>query len=148
MQEVVGTLSYLLVRLGRRLDRIMTRHAHEAGLSLNEYKLLFLLNNNEGVTLSDAIRETSIDLGQASRSSMQLQRKGLVSLLDDEIDRRKHHLRLTPLGNACFNKLYPERVRLEQSIRIGLKADQLPYLQEVLENILDNILNREDQENS
>ncbi len=141
--SVQELLSYHLIRLGRRLDLLQSRIAHREGLSLIGLKLLFLFDTKTPSTLSDAIRETSLDVGQASRAITQLIELGLMRQVESTKDKRRKKLLLTPTGASLKQRSMNTRAGIEQLLCQVAGEDQVDELKDTLEAMLERLTDME-----
>ncbi len=95
-------------------------YGREFGLSREEWRLLFLLADEDAVTSSDLVRRTTLDKVQVSRASQRLEEKGLITRAVAERDRRLRIYRCTGAGKTLFARALP---RVEA--RAGMILDEL-----------------------
>lgn len=139
--ELMDSLAYLLIRVGRRLDLMLARIAHEYRLAIIDLKILLLLNRSDCNTLADLIRETSLDRGQASRSVRAMAGKKLLRVVVDANDARRKNLLLTGEGRALAGEVLAKRRQLEawviRSIPAGSYGDFKAHMEMILERLDD-----------
>jgi DNA-binding MarR family transcriptional regulator len=83
-------------------------YRREYGLSREEWRLLFLLAEEERLTSIELARRTTLDTVQVSRASQRLQDKGFITRTVAEHDRRLRVYRATEAGRALFAEALPK----------------------------------------
>ncbi|MFV0491640.1 MAG: MarR family winged helix-turn-helix transcriptional regulator [Pseudorhodobacter sp.] len=97
-------LAVAAAHFSRRLEEV---YRGEAGLSREEWRVLFLLADIETLTSKELSRRSSLDKVQISRAAQRLERKGLLSGRAASSDRRLRDYTCTDSGRALFRALLP-----------------------------------------
>jgi DNA-binding MarR family transcriptional regulator len=94
MTDAVFETSLLVARL----VRAEARRSRPAGLSLSEFRALACLNAFPDCTLTELAEYLGLQLPTASKLADALYRAGNLTRREDERDRRRSRLALTPVG--------------------------------------------------
>jgi len=105
------------------------------GLSLNEWRVLGLANENEPVFFRDIRRLLNIDKGQLSRAIKQLVKKGILVSKESDMDARLVEVSTTPKGKNLHNKMLIYSEQRNEIIVQGLMRSEIKELFRVLEKI-------------
>ena len=84
---------------------LVNRHVYESAYSLSEVRVMYEINHTPVCTASDIKRTLQIDEGYLSRIIDKFVKQKLVKKMKSPKDGRIYMLKLTPKGNALFNKL-------------------------------------------
>ena len=80
---------------------MVTQHTMaELGITSTQASIVFMLAAGQGVTAADLAREYGIDASAVTRLIDRLEKRGLLSRVRSEEDRRVVRLALTPEGHA------------------------------------------------
>lgn len=132
-------LTFKLVRIGRIVDRITARLARLENMPVNDFKLLILIARLRSTNIKEAIRQTTIDPGNTSKSVKALVKQGLVRSVSDPRDGRKRHLEITQAGLDIIERAFPVRVGFDREICALFDRSDLARLDADLQRILDQI---------
>lgn len=89
--------------LARRFDEAM----RPIGLTSGQFSLLISLNRPEPPTLGSVARLLAMDRTTLTANLKPLERRGLLVVAPDEIDKRARRLRLTEAGRALLRQAVP-----------------------------------------
>lgn len=78
------------------------------GLSREEWRLLFLLDDAGSLDSLEVAQRTSLDKVQVSRAASKLEEKGLITREVPSSDRRLRHYSITPAGRTRFRQAFGE----------------------------------------
>ncbi|MFV0359742.1 MarR family winged helix-turn-helix transcriptional regulator [Tropicimonas sp.] len=107
--ELGGFFPYRLAVASEAFSRQLTEvYRRGYGLSREEWRLLFLLANEESVTSLELSRRTTLDKVQVTRAAQRLENKGLIDRNTPQEDRRLRIYRCTPDGRSLFRRVLPE----------------------------------------
>lgn len=106
--------------------------AHEE-LSVLEWQLLFSIARFGSCHMAFLTRHTSIDPAHGSRNAALLEKKGLVSRVEDPANKRRKLLSLTPMGIATFERIWPKARSVTSSITSRLNRSELDELKRLFE---------------
>ncbi|TNF19477.1 MAG: MarR family transcriptional regulator [Rhodobacteraceae bacterium] len=120
---------YQLAIVAEAFSRNLTQvYGREFGLSREEWRLLFLLAEEEEVTSPDLARRTTLDKVQVTRASQRLEEKGLLTRKVAESDRRLRIYRCTDAGRALFAEALPRVEGRARRILGEMSRDDLEAL--------------------
>jgi len=89
--------------VGRRFDECL----RPAGLTAGQFSLLMSLNRPEPPTIGSVAALLAMDRTSLTASLKPLERRGLVRIAVDPLDRRSRRLSLTPAGHAALLAALP-----------------------------------------
>lgn len=111
----------------------------EQGLFSGQQDILFLINNNAGITLSELSKELGIAAATASISVKRMEKAGFIIKKTDEDDARL--TRLYPTEKA---KQAPENIRrkmdmLDEVLKKGMTDEETRLLSDLLDRAIENM---------
>jgi DNA-binding MarR family transcriptional regulator len=104
-----------------------------------EGKLLGYFSRHPGATLGDLAEKTAKDKGQLAKLIRSLKEQGLLTSVEDDSDRRKIKLALTPQGEKIHHTLRKEVSRLSEIAVQGLDSAQRAEILSALHHIQTNL---------
>ena len=113
--------------LSRRLEEVYRR---EGGLSREEWRVLFLLAEEEGLTSKALSQRSSLDKVQISRAAQRLEKKGLIVGSESGQDRRLRDYTCTDAGRQFFRDLFPRVDSRAGEVLARLSPDDLSALKQ------------------
>jgi MarR family transcriptional regulator, organic hydroperoxide resistance regulator len=103
------------------------------------WRILALLQEQDGITIGELSDESLIDRTLLSRILQDLERRRLVRRSLDSGDKRRVSIYLEPKGAALFQKILPiARSQIERAIQ-GLSVSEARRLQSLLLRIAENV---------
>jgi len=124
-----------LIRSG--IFRVLRDSRYE--LTHLEGKLLGYFSRHPGSTLGDVAEEMAKDRGQLAKVIRSLRQHGLLTSMEDDADRRKVKLVLTPQGEKIHIMVRKEISRLSEIAIQGLDSEQRKDLLAMLTRIQTNL---------
>ncbi|HUN41058.1 MAG TPA: MarR family winged helix-turn-helix transcriptional regulator [Acetobacteraceae bacterium] len=113
-------------RAARALARRFDDALRPAGLTSGQFSLLMALNRPEPPRMGEVAVLLGMDRTTLTANLKPLERRGLMRLATDEVDKRGRRLMLTPAGRAALAAALPEWERTEADIERALAdADRL-----------------------
>lgn len=135
-------LAYRLSRVQAKLNAQGSRILQNAaGLSLIQWRIITLVEANDGATSSELTTHSEIDKGLFSRKLKTLIESGIIRARVDQSDNRVHHLHLTEKGRTVFDRVLPVMERRQDLLHQGLGTEDAEVLFELLmkvEDLLDS----------
>ena len=123
-----SVLHVIAKRLGRLLDSNQTKQlSRVAGLSIPEWRVLYILAVRGPMPQRDLIGLTIMDQPQASRVTKTMAAKGLISLERDKEDLRRWNCTITELGSERFNQAEPIMVARKKHLDSAISEDELRH---------------------
>jgi DNA-binding MarR family transcriptional regulator len=108
---------YQLAVTAEAFSRQLTEvYGREHGLSREEWRLLFLLNEAGGLDSLRISQRTSLDKVQVSRAATRLEAKRLITRRVSEVDRRLRDYAVTSAGRDLFEQAF---------VGVERRADQI-----------------------
>ncbi len=103
------TFASRLKRLGDRLKTEATKLYHSYGVEFNDswFLVAFALSRKEGLSVNDIAEALGISHAAVSQMYGAMERKGLLTVREDENDGRRRLLSLTDAGRDAVEKLEP-----------------------------------------
>ena len=122
------------VTFANAIQRIMMRDVlKDEDLPLLEWRLLFCLARFGDCHMASIIEKTSFDPAHCSRAASALEAKGLIERSVDPDDNRRRVMRLTPSGQATFERIWPNARDLVKSVKNGLSEEDFEKFKALLD---------------
>jgi DNA-binding MarR family transcriptional regulator len=132
-------LPYLINRAGVSLAARFGAALRQAGVTLQDWRVLAALREHDSQRLTELAVRTSIEVSTLSRLVGGLEASGLVSRSRDSDDARAIAIRLTADGAAATATLIPAAQSLEREALAGLNEEEITTLKNLLNRIYDNM---------
>ena len=85
-------------------------HIRSLGLTCSQFDVIATLGDTEGMTCRELSEKTLVTKGTLTGVLDRLETKGLVARVPSREDRRSIFIRLTPKGDALFQKVFPSHI--------------------------------------
>ncbi|EKS67549.1 MULTISPECIES: MarR family transcriptional regulator [Caballeronia] len=136
LAESVG---YLISRVRSTMWNMVTQHTtSELGITSTQASILFMLAVGKCLTAADIAREYGIDASAVTRLIDRLEKRGLLSRVRSEEDRRVVRLALTDEGHATAEKIPAIFTRVLDNLLAGFTPEEVGFLKSMLRRILAN----------
>jgi DNA-binding MarR family transcriptional regulator len=136
LAESVG---YLISRVRSTMWNMVTQHTtSELGITSTQASILFMLAVGKCVTAADIAREYGIDASAVTRLIDRLEKRGLLSRVRSEEDRRVVRLALTDEGQLTAGKVPAIFTRVLDNLLNGLSPEEVGFLKSMLRRVLAN----------
>lgn len=138
----MSRLSDILPHTGSLIRRAQQRHAAEwarlvsTTITSVQFAALAFLADTPGASQRELGDALEIDRSTVADLVARLERNGLVAREQDQSDRRRNVLRLTPAGLGEIKRLRPFVDLLEQEITRSLSKEEVAELRRLLFEIL------------
>lgn len=132
-------LPYLINRAGVSLATRFSTTLRQAGITLQDWRVLAALREKNGQRLTELAQRTSIEVSTLSRLVGGLETAGMVSRGRDSDDARAIAIRLMPAGEAAMAMLTPAAQQLEGMAVTGLSEAEIAQLKTLLERVYANL---------
>jgi DNA-binding MarR family transcriptional regulator len=106
-QEIANCTCLRLRKAARRTTQIYDRTLEPSGLTLAQFSLLAHLYAGEELSVGDLADALVTDPTTLTRNLKPLTERGLVRIVQDETDRRRRIVTLTPAGQSALPIAYP-----------------------------------------
>lgn len=112
--------------------QLIAVYGREHGLSREEWRLLFLLDEAGTLNSLQLSQRTSLDKVQVSRAASRLEGKELITRRILGSDRRLREYRITPVGAALFRRAFAEvEARAREILHAMSEADRAALMRGV-----------------
>ncbi|MDR5813710.1 MULTISPECIES: MarR family transcriptional regulator [unclassified Caballeronia] len=136
LNESVG---YLIGRVRSTMWNMVTQHTtSELNITGTQASILFMLAVGKCVTAADIAREYGIDASAVTRLIDRLEKRGLLSRVRSEEDRRVVRLALTDEGHATAERVPAIFTRVLDHLLTGFTPEEAGFLKSMLRRILAN----------
>jgi len=89
-------------------------HIRSLGLTCSQFDVIATLGDTEGMTCKELSEQTLVTKGTLTGVLDRLATKGLIARVPSREDRRSIFIRLTPKGDALFQKVFAAHIRYMQ----------------------------------
>lgn len=129
MSERMGRMSiFALTHLGHLLGRMANRELVRSGftLQIEQLPLLFTtyFSGSNLLSQQEIANLLQKDKSGIQRSIRTLERDGYLRIIDDEVDRRKNLIQLTPAGKMAVEKVIETADLIDQQVTSHLSTDE------------------------
>ncbi|RVU85629.1 MarR family transcriptional regulator [Leucothrix sargassi] len=116
-------------------NKVRETYATSHGLSVNEWRVMVVLNEHKYVTAKDVVKYSSITKVNVSRGVSDLEKRGYIERHADPIDRRAVLLCLTAKGKKAMAQLVPRVLEVERQALEGLTESERDTLVRLMEKV-------------
>jgi DNA-binding MarR family transcriptional regulator len=132
-------LPYLLNRAGARIATAFGEEMRPLGASLQMWRVLAALREQDGRRMGDLSLTTSIEVSTLTRLVDNMEEKGLVARRRDAADSRAVLLHVTPAGRRLTRRILPIAERYETVALKGFGATEADSLKAALRQLYANM---------
>ena len=108
----------------------------ERGITADQFVLLFLLTEQDGITQQELVRRASSDANTIRAMLVLLEKRGLVTRERHPTDGRARRVALTRKGRQTYETLWAQSEPLRERLRAGFGARQAQTLVKSLGRIV------------
>lgn len=137
--ELDEFLPYLLNRTGVRVAAAFTNELKSYGVSLQAWRLLAALHDDDGLQVGQLAEKTSIELWTISRLAKELEVIGLLRRRRDGADGRTVTVCRSQRGRALTERIIPLAHHYESVMLEGFNAEEAATLKAALRRMYDNL---------
>jgi len=132
------SIGYLTGRVKREMTRMLTRNLQDAGadITTEQYRLLLLLWVEDGRNQQDIADLYGKDKTSIARMLQNMERKGWITRVPDEEDKRNNLLFITPLGLEIRKRYFPALTACNGEVDVAVSAEEMAVCKEVLRKII------------
>jgi DNA-binding MarR family transcriptional regulator len=120
----------------RRTDESLAKH----GVTANQFVLLALLREDDGITQQDLVLRASSDPSTIRAMLVLLERKGLIARNRHARDGRALNVTLTPKGRQAYRQMWAITQSVRQRLSLGLDPRETISSVDLLARIADSML--------
>ena len=139
MSPLDSYLPYLLNRAGARIATAFGEEMRPLGASLQMWRVLAALREQDGRRMGDLSLTTSIEVSTLTRLVDNMEEKGLVARRRDSADSRAVLLHVTPAGRRLTRRILPIAERYETVALKGFGAAEADLLKAALRRLYANM---------
>lgn len=132
-------LPYLVNRAGARIAAAFSEEVRPLGASLQMWRVLAALREQDGRRMGDLSETTSIEVSTLTRLVDNMEEKGLVVRRRATEDARAVLLHATPAGRRLTQRIVPIAERYEQVALAGFNAGEAETLKAALRRLYANM---------
>jgi DNA-binding MarR family transcriptional regulator len=133
------SIGYLMARVRSTMWNSVTQHTMaELGITSTQASILFMLASGKCLAAADLAREYGIDASAVTRLIDRLEKRGLLSRVRSQEDRRVVHLALTPEGYALADRMPAIFTGVMDTLLRGFTPEEVGFLRSMLRRILTN----------
>lgn len=132
-------LPYLLNRAGARIATAFGEEMRPLGATLQIWRVLAALYEQDGRRMGDLSATTSIDVSTLTRLVDNMEKKGLVARRRDAGDARAVVLHVAPAGRRLTARILPIAERYERVALEGFSAAEAEQLKAALRRLYANM---------
>ena len=132
-------LPYLLNRAGARIAASFSEEVRPLGASLQMWRVLAALREQDGRRMGDLSETTSIEVSTLTRLVDNMEKKGLVARRRNARDARAVMLHATPAGRRLTLRILPIAERYETVALAGFSAAETRVLKAALRRLYANM---------
>jgi DNA-binding MarR family transcriptional regulator len=133
------SVGYLLGRVRSTLWNMATQHTvADLGITATQASIMFMLATGRGLAATDLAREYGIDASAVTRLIDRLEKRGLLSRVRSDEDRRVVRLALTAEGMEMAEKIPDIFNRVLDALLTGFTPEEVGFLKSMLRRILVN----------
>lgn len=129
-------LAYLIASLNRRLEAELEERLRPGGVSIEQYRILEVLDASEPVAMGEIARQSLIEAPTLTKIMDRMVAEGLVYRAPDPNDRRRVLILTAPAGTALFKRLRGISTAQEQRIVERLESEKAAALRSLLKELL------------
>jgi len=128
-------LPYLLNRAGARIATAFSEEVRPLGATLQIWRVLAALREQDGRRMGDLSETTSIDVSTLTRLVDGMEKKGLVARRRAEQDARVVTLHVTAAGRRLIGRILPIAQRYERVALAGFDEREAATLKAALRQL-------------
>ena len=132
-------LPYLLNRAGARIASAFNAEMRRIGASLQVWRVLAALREQDGRRMGDLSKTTSIEVSTLTRLVDNMEKDGLVARRREAGDARAISLHVTAPGRRLTQRIVPIAERYEAVALKGFTARETVVLKKALRRLYDNM---------
>ena len=132
-------LPYLLNRAGARIATAFSEEVRPLGATLQVWRVLAALREQDGRRMGDLSETTSIDVSTLTRLVDGMEKKGLVARRRAEQDARVVTLHVTAAGRRLIGRILPIAQRYERVALAGFDEREAATLKAALRQLYANM---------
>jgi DNA-binding MarR family transcriptional regulator len=125
----------LLAECMQGFERFAREYVRRHGLTHAQFDIIATLGNTNGMSYKELGDKTLITKGTLTGVIERLEQKGCVERCRSTDDKRSFSVRLTPEGEAVFDKVFPSMTAQGQQLFSGFSDDDFTALEKTLSRL-------------
>ncbi|MDR6447152.1 MarR family winged helix-turn-helix transcriptional regulator [Paraburkholderia sp. 22099] len=137
--QVGESVGYLITRVRSTMSNLVTqRSMAELGITSQQGSILFMVASGKCLLAAELAREYGIDASAVTRLVDRLEKRGLLTRVRSNEDRRVVRLALTPEGQAIAARMPAIFTGVLNSLLSGFTPEEVGFLKSMLRRVLVN----------
>jgi DNA-binding MarR family transcriptional regulator len=137
--QVGESVGYLITRVKSTMSNLVTqRSMAELGITSQQGSILFMVASGKCLLAAELAREYGIDASAVTRLVDRLEKRGLLTRVRSNEDRRVVRLALTPEGQAIAARMPAIFTGVLNSLLSGFTPEEVGFLKSMLRRVLVN----------
>jgi DNA-binding MarR family transcriptional regulator len=133
-------LPYRLVALAAHVSRkLARRYEEEFDLTIPEWRVMATLGQFGTRTAKAIAEHSNLDNIKVSRAVARLDRKGFITRVPNDADRRETHLRLNADGIRVYRRIVPEALAYERALVEDLSPEERREMSRLIHLLTDRV---------
>jgi DNA-binding MarR family transcriptional regulator len=130
---------YYMWHIASESQRRVREAIVEYGVSWQDWRVVFLLEEHDGIVISELAKESLIDPTALSRILSSLEKRNLVERRKEGGDQRYTRIFLTAEGKRLYRDIIPIPMRQLSSALHGISDREIKTLNRLLRKMKDNV---------
>lgn len=139
IRELEQRLTFRLHILSKQIDQQAADMLRDTPINLSAYRFMTTLESLGESSIADMARFIAMDRALASRTAVELERRGYVEFRKDPSNRRKKLVALTKDGEDFLSHIMPRFEARRTKLRAHLGEDMFTSLHDCLDRLEDAI---------
>ncbi|MGB0630830.1 MAG: MarR family winged helix-turn-helix transcriptional regulator [Alphaproteobacteria bacterium] len=142
------SVPYLAQRIGYLLDRAIQPHLAEHDLTLDMWRIIYILKIVGDHNLIELSRATGINSSTLSRMIGRMHQRGLISRERSATDNRTVIVRLLVGGTEIFDRILPFSKEMHALVVKDFDSGEIPVLKSFLRRLYGTLMTETDKQSS
>lgn len=138
-KALTGLPSYLLTRIAHRYNQTIHAELKAIGLSTISTRIIASLKIFDALTINELCVHALAEQPTMSRALDRLEADGIIRRSVKDEDNRKRVVRLTPEGEALFDRIWPVTQNANEAMFQGIADADREITMRTLLKVLENI---------
>ncbi|WP_163182545.1 MarR family winged helix-turn-helix transcriptional regulator [Neobacillus sedimentimangrovi] len=137
-QQIFHDLSFTIRPFDTQLSEILRNH----GIQRSEWSVLYTIFHEPDITAAELAKRLTFEKPNMTRIIKDLTNAGYINVETSAEDKRRKHLRITPLGKEKYLEARVTIDAFEMEILEGVTEEERIHLLRILEKIRTNLNRR------
>jgi DNA-binding MarR family transcriptional regulator len=135
----IDSLGYQIGLLGRLYDRRLQDVLKDFGVAPGQFAPLVMLFEQDGLTQAELCRRINVEQPTMANTLQRMERDGLIHRKDDEADKRRALVYLTPRARDIQTKVMESSRAVSNPAVAGLSAADQDDMFRLVARMIDNL---------